>query len=410
MMEMSGEPINGEHSGVPSPFMQRALDLAAYARGHCHPNPMVGCVIVKEGVKEGQIVGEGWHRRVGTPHAEVYALQQAGEAARGATVYVTLEPCNHWGCTPPCTNALINAGVAQVVIAMRDPNPLAQGGINALRQAGIAVVVGDGAEESRRLNERWLAYLRQQRPFVHAKLAMSLDARVATSSGESQWITGADARNLGHQWRDSHEALLVGANTLRTDNPSLTCRLPSTDLQGPLPVRQPLRVVLAGAQPLPADSKLFQDEAAPTLVIAADPYYRQHKAALAMQGKHVEIIGVLARRGYPDPAGILQCLYQRKVVGLLLEGGPTVVAAFLDAGLVDRISTFVAPMLLGPSGIPAFRHADTAHLDQALTLDITERIAVGKDTLLSGRVRQRVQRIQDEVRENEVMENVYRHC
>jgi diaminohydroxyphosphoribosylaminopyrimidine deaminase/5-amino-6-(5-phosphoribosylamino)uracil reductase len=366
----------------PSPFMQRALDLAALARGHCHPNPMVGCVLVKNG----QIVGEGWHRQAGTAHAEVHALHQAGRAARGATAYVTLEPCNHWGRTPPCAQALMEAGVAQVVIAMPDPNPVARGGAAALRQAGIDVILGDGARAAERLNERWLIFVQQRRPFVHAKIAMSLDARVATAAGESQWITGLAARRMGHGWRDGHEAILVGANTLRRDDPSLTCRLDADALDGPLPVRQPLRVVLAGAHPLPTAAKLFHDGAAPTLVIAPDPFYRQHKETVPAAA-HIELVGVQAHGNHADPVAVLRCLQERDVVGLLLEGGPTVVAAFLDAELVDRVSAFIAPKLLGPNGAPAFRQADAAQLSAALSLDMVERQTVGADTLLTGRVR-----------------------
>lgn len=385
----------------PSSFMQRALNLAALARSHCHPNPMVGCVIVKHG----QIVGEGWHRQAGMAHAEVYALEQAGTAAQGATVYVTLEPCNHWGRTPPCVDALIQAGVAQVVVAMRDPNPVAHGGIDALRQASVGVVVGDGAEEAMRLNERWLTFVRHRRPFVHVKLAMSLDARVATSTGESQWITGVAARHLGHVWRDSHEAILVGANTVRADDPELTCRLAARELQGPLPVRQPLRVVLAGATPLPSDRKLFRDGTAPTLVIAADPYYLQHKAALAGLSQHVELVGVRGSQTYPDAAAILECLYERQLVGLLVEGGPTVVATFLNAGLVDRVSAFVAPKLLGPGGVPAFQQVDATQLAQAPTLEMVEHSSIGEDTLLSGRIWRHEQKLQ-----NEAVNHVYGHC
>lgn len=367
--------------------MQRALGLAALARGHCHPNPMVGCVIVKDDA----IVGEGWHQRAGTAHAEVHALRQAGDAAHGATAYVTLAPCNHWGRTPPCANALIAAGVAKVVIAMPDPTPVAHGGVAALRRAGIDVVVGDGAREAERLNERWLTFVRQGRPFVHAKVAMSLDARVATAAGESRWITGPAARRMGHRWRDSHEAILVGATTLRRDDPRLTCRLDADGLDGPLPVHQPLRVVLAGTHPLSAGAQLFHDSAAPTLVMAPDPLYQRHKETLSDAGDHVEIIGVAAHGEYTDPAAVLYRLAERAVVGLLLEGGPTVTAGFFDAGLVDRISAFIAPKLLGPNGTPAFRHADAASLSDALFLHDVERLAVGEDTLLTGRVRWSVQ-------------------
>lgn len=365
-----------------SPFMQRALALAAQARGHCHPNPMVGCVIVRDG----SIVGEGWHRQPGTAHAEVNALVTAKEAARGATAYVTLEPCNHWGRTPPCAQALIDAGVVKVVVALRDPNPLAVGGAETLRRAGILVEIGDGADEAQRLNERWLTYVQQGRPFVHLKVAMSLDAKVATCAGESQWITGPAARRRGHHWRDSHEAILVGATTVRTDNPSLTCRLVPGDVEGSLPVRQPLRVVLAGERPLPSDARLFHDNAAPTLVITAEAHYAMQRRALAAASPRVEVISVATDESYPGPAAVLQCLYGREVVGMLIEGGPTVASTFLNANLVDRVSVFIAPKLLGPNGASAFRQVDAAQLTQALALKNLECSSVGEDILLTGQI------------------------
>ncbi|MCC9077945.1 bifunctional diaminohydroxyphosphoribosylaminopyrimidine deaminase/5-amino-6-(5-phosphoribosylamino)uracil reductase RibD [Litorilinea aerophila] len=376
-----GQPDN------PSP-MGRALSLAALARGHCHPNPMVGCVLMQGDAT----VGEGWHRARGTAHAEAVALAAAGPAARGATAYVTLEPCNHWGHTPPCAQALIQAGVARVVVAMADPNPLARGGAATLRQAGIQVDVAhpdsQEARWARQLNERWLTFLQAKRPFVHLKVAMSLDARVATHTGASRWITGPAARRLGHAWRDSHEAILVGANTVRQDNPSLTCRLTPEELPGPLPIRQPLRVILAGERPLPATARVFQD-GGPTLVITGEAHYRRHRQALATVGPQVEVVAVASTRatGYPDPEAVLHCLHERDVVGLLVEGGPTVAATFLDAGLVDRISAFVAPILLGPQGLPAFAQADVADPAAAWRLTEVETRAVGRDILLSGRVK-----------------------
>ncbi len=385
-----------------SQFMSAALTLAAQARGHCHPNPMVGCVVVKNG----QIVGEGWHRQAGTAHAEVHALKAAGAAANGATVYVTLEPCDHWGRTPPCTQALIQAQVAKVVIAMRDPNPVAQGGAETLRQAGIEVMVGDGAFEARILNERWITYVVQERPFVHVKLAMSLDAKVATCAGHSQWITGVESRRQGHRWRDDHEAILVGANTVLTDNPSLTCRLSGPDLPSTLPVRQPLRVVLAGKRTLPGNCKLLTDGAGSTLVFTTPDRYLLHRATIGVaRNNNVELIPVPPLHGYPDPRAVLERLHTRGVVGVLVEGGPTVIGSFLDAGLVDRLSVFVAPKLLGPNGLPAFRHADAHSLTEAITLNPVERIPLGNDTLLTGLVKSSIQH--QYVEEAPV---VHRHC
>jgi diaminohydroxyphosphoribosylaminopyrimidine deaminase / 5-amino-6-(5-phosphoribosylamino)uracil reductase len=365
----------------PSSPMQRALALAAQARGHCHPNPMVGCVLVKEG----KIVGEGWHRQAGTAHAEAHALASAGAAARGSTAYVTLEPCNHWGRTPPCTRALIEAGVVKVVIAQRDPNPVARGGVEALRVAGVEVVVGDGATEASRLNERWLTYIQKRRPFVHVKIAMSLDGKIATQRGESRWITGPEARQLGHHWRDSHEAILVGANTLRVDDPALTARLEAESLAGSLPLRQPLRIVLAGQRPLLPDAQLFQDGLAATLVVTTEAYEKIHKPLLNVHRGEVELLSLPGVNGNPDPAALLDHLYERGVVGLLVEGGPDVVASFLNAGIVDRLSTFIAPKLIGPDGIPAFRQTNVLCLAEAPILQEMESRPVGADLYVTGK-------------------------
>lgn len=364
-----------------SPLMQRALALAAQARGHCHPNPMVGCVLVKDG----EVVGEGWHQRAGEAHAEAHALASAGEEARGSTAYVTLEPCNHWGRTPPCTQALIEAGVKRVVIAQRDPNPIAAGGVEVLRSAGVEVTVGDGGAAAALLNERWLTYVQQRRPFVHLKVAMSLDGKVATRNGESRWITGTEARRLVHQWRDSHEAILVGANTLRQDNPALTVRLDARQLDGPLPVRQPLRVVLAGRGPLPPQAPLFQDHLAPTLIVATEEYAHVHKPLLASSAGTVELVCLPGAAVYPELAALLAYLRQREVVGLLVEGGPQTAASFLDAGLVDRLSLFIAPKLLGPNGLSAFRQADVTNLQDAPALHEMQYRQVGDDLYVTGK-------------------------
>jgi diaminohydroxyphosphoribosylaminopyrimidine deaminase / 5-amino-6-(5-phosphoribosylamino)uracil reductase len=332
-------------------------------------------------------VGEGWHRQAGTAHAEAHALASAGAAARGSTAYVTLEPCNHWGRTPPCAQALVDAGVERVVIALRDPNPVASGGVEALRAAGVEVVVGDGAAEASRLNERWLTYVQKGRPFVHLKIAMSLDAKIATQRGESRWITGPEARQLGHHWRDSHEAILVGANTLRVDDPALTARLDIERLEGPQPVRQPLRIVLAGQRPLPPDAQLFQDGMAATLVVTTETYEKIHRPLLNAQRGEVELLSLPGVNGYPDPAALLNHLYERGVVGLLVEGGPGVAAGFLDAGIVDRLSTFIAPKLIGPDGISAFRQTNVLCLAEAPILQEMESRPVGADLYVTGKPR-----------------------
>ena len=373
-------------AAAPSSFMQRALALAIQARGHCHPNPMVGCVLVKDD----EVVGEGWHQKAGGAHAEAHALTSAGCAAQGSTAYVTLEPCNHWGRTPPCTHALIEAGVKRVVIAQRDPNPIATGGVEVLRSAGIEVVLGDGGAEAALLNERWLTYMEKRRPFVHLKIAMSLDGKVATCNGESRWITGTAARGLVHQWRDSHEAVLVGANTVRQDNAALTARLNPQQLDGPFPIRQPIRVVIAGHRPLPPKAQLFQDGLAPTLIVTTDEHAHVHKPILASSTGTVELVSLPGVAGYPEPAALLAYLHRQEVVGLLIEGGPQTAASFLNAGLVDRLSLFIAPKLLGPNGLSAFRQTDVTDLQDAPALEEMQTRQVGADLYVTGRPVHRV--------------------
>jgi len=342
---------------------------------------MVGCVLVKDN----EVVGEGWHQKAGGAHAEAHALASAGCAAQDATAYVTLEPCNHWGRTPPCTQALIDAGIKRVVIAQRDPNPIATGGVEMLRSAGVEVVLGDGGAEAALLNERWLTYMEKQRPFVHLKIAMSLDGKVATENGESRWITGTEARWLVHQWRDSHEAILVGANTVRQDNAALTVRLDSQQLNGPFPIRQPIRVVVAGHRPLPPTAQLFQDGLAPTLIVTTEENAHVHKPILASSTGTVELVRLPGVAGFPEPTALLAYLHQQAVVGLLIEGGPQTAASFLNAGLVDRLSVFISPKLLGPNGLSAFRQTDVTDLQDAPALEEMQSRQVGADLYVTGK-------------------------
>ena len=318
--------------------MRHALALAERALGTVAPNPAVGCVIVS---REGHVAGRGGTGRGGRPHAETIALEQAGEAARGATAYVTLEPCAHSGQTPPCANALAEAGVARVVAAVEDPDPRVHGkGFEMLREAGLEVVTGICAKQAAELNAGFFMRVREGRPLVTLKIAQSLDGKTATATGESKWITGEAARTYGHLLRARFDAILIGIGTALADDPQLTCRLPG------LENRSPLRVVLDTRLQLNEWSKLAQSAGeTPTLVFTTS----DGGGPLAACG--VEVVKIAPdARGRPDLAAVLTDLGRRGITRLLVEGGATVHAALLDRGLADRLEIFRSPLVLGAAG------------------------------------------------------------
>lgn len=324
--------------------MAHALGLAMRGLGRVAPNPAVGCVIVSED----RIVGRGWTQPGGRPHAETEALARAGAAARGATAYVTLEPCSHHGRTPPCAEALIDAGVARVVMGANDPDARVNGrGIAMLRDAGIEVTTGVMAAEARALNLGFMLHRTAHRPMVTLKLATTLDGRIATRSGEAKWITGAAARERGHLLRATHDAILVGSGTALADDPELTCRLPG------LESRSPIRVVLDSRLALSLDGRLARSAAETPLFVFcrpdADP---ARAAALEDAGARVFRCGPDSG-GRPDPAAVLAALADEGVTRLLIEGGARVAAAFAGAGLIDALAWFRAPGLIGGDGLSA---------------------------------------------------------
>ncbi|HEV2100595.1 MAG TPA: bifunctional diaminohydroxyphosphoribosylaminopyrimidine deaminase/5-amino-6-(5-phosphoribosylamino)uracil reductase RibD [Stellaceae bacterium] len=358
--------------------MQMALALGRRGLGAVWPNPAVGCVIVNEG----RVVGRGWTRPGGRPHAETEALARAGSAARGGAAYVSLEPCCHWGRTPPCSDALIDAGIARVVVAIEDPDPRVAGkGIGRLRAAGLTVEVGLDAAEAAEINAGFLSRITLGRPLVTLKLATSLDGRIATSSGESQWITGPAARERGHALRAGHDAIMVGTGTVVADDPQLTCRLPG------LSHRSPVRVFLDRHLRVPLSAHMVADaRRAPTWVMtlhSADPARR--KALLA---KGVAVIEVDPdREGRIDLVAALAALGERGVTRLLVEGGAGVAAALLQARLVDRLAWMHAPLLIGGDGMPALAPLG---LDKLADAPGFERISVeraGGDVLTTLRAR-----------------------
>jgi diaminohydroxyphosphoribosylaminopyrimidine deaminase/5-amino-6-(5-phosphoribosylamino)uracil reductase len=353
-------------------MMRAALALARRSLGRTWPNPAVGCVIVRDG----DVVGRGRTRDGGRPHAEIDALRLAGDAARGATVYVTLEPCSHQGKSGPCAEALVAAGVAKVVSAMADPFPEVNGrGHARLKQAGIAVEVGEGAGEAAEINAGFLTRVAQGRPLFHLKIAASLDGHTATAAGESKWITGPQARLHGHSLRATHDAILVGSNTAAVDDPELTCRLPGLERHSPL------RIVVDSKARLSPSSRLTGSaRATPVWVICTPDAPKAARDLLLAKG--VEIIEVEATpQGQVDIAAAARALGDRGLTRVLVEGGGTVAASFLKAGLVDRVSSYRAGVFLGGDSRCAVAALGADGLGSAPRFTLVSSRALGGDTL-----------------------------
>jgi len=362
-----------EQAALDVHYMARALELARKGLYSTHPNPRVGCVIVREG----QIVGEGWHALAGEPHAEVHALRQAGEQARGATAYVTLEPCSHHGRTPPCADALVNAGVTRVVASMQDPNPEVAGrGLLRLMTAGIAVKCGVLEAEARALNKGFIKRMETGQPYVRVKLAMSLDGRTAMASGESQWITGPEARSAVQRLRAQSSVVLTGADTVLADKARLTVRPDELGLNAELTAlaaaRAPLRVLIDGRLRVPLDAPFFQ--AGSALVATC--------AAASARGRYHdeghEIVAMADSAGHVDLRKLLTELGTRGVNEVLVEAGPRLAGAFTRLGLVDEFQIFMAGKFLGSSARPLL-DLPLAQMGEALELNIVEMRAVGND-------------------------------
>ncbi len=361
--------------------MRRAIALAERGLGATSPNPPVGAVVVANG----RVVGEGWHRAAGSEHAEVAALGRAGSAARGATVYVTLEPCDHVGRTGPCSRALIDAGVARVVYAVPDPNPLAAGGGARLRAAGISTRVGVLEREARVVARGFLQHVASARPWVVAKYATSLDGRIATRSGDSRWITGPEARARGHRLRHELDAILVGVGTVVADDPLLNVRLEASALGGE-PPRHPVPVVLDPRARMPLDARLLKGDPRCVVVVSgsADP-----DACDALRAAGATLLPLpLDARGRLAPTDVLHTLGAMGVRTVLVEGGADTHGGFVDAGLVDEIVAFVAPTVIGGTRAPGAVGGVGAHgLGDALTLSDLQVDTLGRDVMLRGLVR-----------------------
>jgi diaminohydroxyphosphoribosylaminopyrimidine deaminase/5-amino-6-(5-phosphoribosylamino)uracil reductase len=331
--------------------MRRALNLAKRGRYGTSPNPMVGAVVLDP---HGQVVGEGYHAAFGGPHAEVIALQDAGARARGGSLFVTLEPCAHYGKTPPCVDAIISSGVRRVVVAMRDPNPEATGGVERLRAEGVDVSVGGDANGARALNRRWLTWVQERRPWVTLKAAVSLDGRIATRTGKSKWITGEAARQRSLELREEHDAILVGVGTVLADDPRLTRRL------GLNRTGSWFRIVLDSRLRTPSDATIVRFDPDLTIIVHTPEASQEDKERLESAGVHL-MESPADDSGRVELHQLLTNLAWRGVAALLVEGGAKVHGSFVDADLVDEVVVFIAPILIGgaaPAAVAGTGFAD----------------------------------------------------
>ena len=352
-------------------YMQLALKNAQAMKGQTDPNPLVGAVIVNDN----RILGVGAHMKAGEPHAEIHALRMAGDHAKGATIYVTLEPCSHHGRTGPCAVALVEAGVKKVVIATLDPNPVVAGnGVKILKDAGIEVVIGVCEEESRQMNEVFNKFIVEKKPFVTLKAATTLDGKTATYLASSKWITAPDARRDVHQLRSENMAILVGVNTVVEDNPELTSRIPNG--------RNPIRVILDSKLRIPLDAKVVTDQQADTWVFTSENYDKEKRNQLEEQGISVF---VTSGSSQVDPEDVMKTLGEKLVSSVLIEAGGTINAALFEKQLIDKVVLYVAPKLVGGQSAPTFLEGTgIAEMGNAVELANLSITPIGKDFKFTG--------------------------
>ncbi len=363
-------------------YMKRVLELAAKGKGRTSPNPMVGAVIVKSG----RIIAEGYHRKAGTPHAEVVALKKAGAKAKGATLYVNLEPCCHTDKkTPPCTKAIIQSGIGKVVIAIKDPNPKVSGrGIRELGKAGIMAETGIMKLEAQELNKAFIKFITKKKPFVILKIAQSLDGKIATAKGESKWITGKKARNLVHKLRNEVDAVLVGINTVKKDNLSLDCRIRGG--------RNPYRVIVDSRLQIPLNSKVLRHKDAKTIVATTKKGSKNKIASVKKRGAHVLIIDSPIRKKTSTKVSngvnlksLMKALGKLDISSVMIEGGSSINASALADGIVDNLMIFIAPMIIGGTdSILSIGGKSPASLSKALRMKNIHVKKIGEDILFEG--------------------------
>ena len=360
--------------------MSRALQLAQRGLYTTQPNPRVGCVLVKAG----EIIGEGWHEKAGEAHAEIHALRQAGDKAIGATAYVTLEPCSHHGRTPPCVDALIAAGVARVVVAMEDPNPLVSGkGLKQLAQAGIKIESGLLEAQARELNPGFIKRMTRGLPWVRIKLAMSVDGRTAMASGESQWITGAPARQDVQKLRARSSAVMTGIGTILADDPQLDVRLTPEDLNSKQSVQQPLRVILDSQLRCPQTARIFQS-AGPIVILTTS------EKEIDFASEAIQVIKLAAHNGQVDLNQALHWLAEQQQVNELhVEAGSVLCGALLQADWVDEVIIYMAPHIMGDNAKGLFHLPGIISMNQRIGLDILNIHAVGSDWRITARPQRR---------------------
>jgi diaminohydroxyphosphoribosylaminopyrimidine deaminase/5-amino-6-(5-phosphoribosylamino)uracil reductase len=360
-------------------FMKMALGLAKKGEGFTSPNPMVGAIIVKEG----KVVGKGYHHAAGKAHAEVNAIDDAGALAQGATLYVTLEPCNHTGRTSPCTEKILTAGIKRVVVAMRDPNPdVKGGGIDYLKHRGISIKTGVCEEQAERLNEIFIKYVKTNRPFTIIKCAATLDGRIATRTGDSRWVTGEESRRFVHRLRHAVDAIMVGINTVEKDDPSLTTRLENST--GGLKGLDPVRIVLDTHLKIIEEAKLLRlDSDSDTIIITGPSVSEDKKAGIEQQG--AKIIESPVKSGLIDLDILMDRLGALGITSLLIEGGSRVIASALSAGIVEKIFFFYAPKILGgDDGVPICKGQGADLMKNCIPVkDITVR-QFGNDVMIQG--------------------------
>ena len=360
-------------------FMNRALTLAARGKGQTTPNPLVGAVIANRG----KIVGEGYHAQAGRPHAEIIALQQAKQLAAGATLYINLEPCCHYGRTPPCTKAIIESGIKRVVLAMLDPNPLVSGkGKEELIRAGIPVETGLMAQQAYQLNEVFIKYITTQRPFVILKAAISLDGKLATASGQSRWITGIQSRQMSHQLRQEVDAILIGKGTVLADDPLLTVRLPEVK------AKNPIKVVVDSTLEIPLEAKIFSAQS-PASTIVATLRHAPREKIKQLEERGIRVLILPEKDQRVDLAELMQILAQEEVASIMIEGGAEINATALQLGIVDKVIFFIAPIIIGGKSAPGvLGGTGFPDLKKAVRLEKIQIKKLGRDYMLQGYVRQ----------------------